>query len=112
LRAQDPDPSQIRSNHPLFFVGKDGHGAWVAQDQSGRCGGIFVDQAKAVKFALSENGNRPQGIILVPGILELDTNAKPKLADHLVVFSHNGGALAQRYSAASLPRRSRAIAKA
>jgi hypothetical protein len=112
LRAQDPDPSQIRSNYSLFFVGKDFHGAWVAQDQSGQRGGLFVDQEKAVKFALSENGNRPQAVILVPGVLELDANAKPRFADHLVVFSQKGAAPAQRYGAVPLPRRARAIAKA
>jgi ABC transporter substrate binding protein len=30
------------------------------------------DRAEAVKFAMFENGNRPQAVIMVPGILELD----------------------------------------
>jgi hypothetical protein len=60
---------------PLFLVGKDSHGHWVARDQSGRCGGLFVDRAEALKFAMFENGNRPQAVIMVPGVLELDMSA-------------------------------------
>jgi len=55
----------------------DSHGNWVVQDQHGLCGGLFVDRAEAVKFAMFESGNRPQAVIMVPGILELDMNAKP-----------------------------------
>lgn len=61
----------------LFLVGKDSHGHWVVQDQDGLCGGLFAGQADALKFALAENGNRPQAVITVPGILELDMSAKP-----------------------------------
>lgn len=62
---------------PLFLVGKDSHGHWVARDQSGRRGGLFVDRAEALKFAMFENGNRPQAVIMVPGVLELDMSAEP-----------------------------------
>ena len=41
------------------------------------CGGLFVDRAEAVKFAMFENGHRPQAVIMVPGILELDMSGKP-----------------------------------
>jgi len=77
------------SNRGLFFVGRNASGAWVAQDQRGTRGGLFRDQTKAVRYALSENGNRPEGIILVAGLVELDVNAKPRLPDHLVVVSQN-----------------------
>jgi hypothetical protein len=33
---------------------------------------LFVDRAQALKFALFENENRPQAVIMVPGRLELD----------------------------------------
>jgi hypothetical protein len=39
---------------------------------------LFVDRAEAVKFAMFENGNRPQAVIMVPGILELDMSAQPR----------------------------------
>ena len=64
----------------LFLVGKDSRGNWVAQDQSGLRGGLFAGRAAALKFAVSESGNRPQAVITVPGILELDLSAKPSRA--------------------------------
>jgi hypothetical protein len=62
---------------PLFLVGKDSQGNWVARDQSGLCGGLFVGRAAALKFAMAENGNRPQGVVMVPGVLELDMSISP-----------------------------------
>ena len=57
---------------PLFLIGKDSRGNWVVQDQSGLSGGLFVSQAAARKFALFENGDRPELVISVPGVFELD----------------------------------------
>ena len=71
-------PSASCSNSPLFLIGKNSRGNWVAQDQKGLCGGLFVDRAEALKFAKFENGNRPQAVIMVPGVLELDMSGKPR----------------------------------
>jgi hypothetical protein len=71
-------PSSSNSKSSLFRVGKDSHGNWVVQDENGLCGGLFVDRADALKFAMFENGNRPQAVIMVPGILELDMSARPR----------------------------------
>lgn len=57
---------------PVFLVGKDSRGRWVAQKQHGKTGGLFVNQAAAIKFALLENGRRPEAVITVPGVFELD----------------------------------------
>ena len=62
----------------LFWIGKNSRGNWVVQDQSGLCGGLFVDRAEAVKFAMLENGNRPQAVIMVPGVLELDMHSSTR----------------------------------
>jgi hypothetical protein len=70
-------PSLSGSDSSLFLVGKDSHGNWVAQDQNGLCGGLFVGRAEALKFAMFENGHRPQAVIMVPGVLELDMSANP-----------------------------------
>src|SRR5262245_23399019 len=69
-------PSAPRANS-LFRIGKNRRGQWVVQDQSGFCGGLFVSRADAVKFEMFERGYRPQGVIVVPGILELDLRGKP-----------------------------------
>jgi hypothetical protein len=70
-------PSASCSKSSLFLIGKNSRGNWVVQDQKGLCGGLFVDRAEALKFAMFENGNRPQAVIMVPGILELDMSGKP-----------------------------------
>ena len=72
-------PSSCSAVRPrLFRIGRDSHGRWVAQDQHGLCGGLFVDRTEALKFAMFENGNCPQAVIIVPGVLELDMSSKPR----------------------------------
>jgi hypothetical protein len=75
--GQYKPPSTLATSMPrLFRIGKDSHGNWVAQDQQGLCGGLFVDRADALRFAMFENGNCPQAVIMVPGVLELDMTSK------------------------------------
>jgi hypothetical protein len=71
-----PPSSTSRSRSPLFQIGRDSHGNWVVQDQRGLCGGLFVNRAEALKFALFENGNRPQAVIMIPDVLELNMTGK------------------------------------
>ena len=73
--GEPPSSSRAKS---LFRIGKNSRGNWVVQDQTGLCGGMLVNRAEAVKFAMFENGNRPQAVIVVPGILELDMSAQPR----------------------------------
>jgi hypothetical protein len=47
------------------------------RDLRGRRGGLFVGRTEALKYALFENGNRPQAVVMVPGTLELDLRAAP-----------------------------------
>jgi len=56
----------------FFRIGKDSQDHWVVQDDQRLCGGLFVDRAAALKFAMFETGNRPQAVIMVPGTFELD----------------------------------------
>ena len=74
-------PSASSSHSPLFLIGKNSRGNWVVRDQSGLCGGLFVGRAEALKFAMFENGNRPNAVIMVPGVLELDLSGKPGTGD-------------------------------
>jgi hypothetical protein len=59
----------------LVLIGKNSHGQWVAQEQHGLFGGLFVNRADAVRYALFENGRHPEAVIEIPTILELDMNA-------------------------------------
>jgi len=74
----EPPSTRSPSLRRLFRVGRDSRGNWVAQDQQGLCGGLFAKRADALKFAMFENGNRPQAVIMVPGIIELDMSARPR----------------------------------
>ena len=74
-KVEPPSTARAKS---LFRVGRNSRGNWVVQDQSSLCGGMFVNRTEAVKFAMFENGNRPQAVIMVPGILELDMSGKPR----------------------------------
>jgi hypothetical protein len=77
----DKPPSPNSSNSSLFMIGRNSRGNWVVRDHKGLCGGLFVDRAEAVKFAMFENGHRPQAVIMVPGILELDINGRSGESD-------------------------------
>ena len=75
-------PSANCLNSPLFLIGQNSRGNWVVQHQKRFCGGLFVNRAQALKFAMFESGNRPQAVIMVPGILELDITGKPRASNH------------------------------
>jgi hypothetical protein len=77
MEQSEPPSSRLASLPRLFRIGRDSHGHWVAQDQQGLCGGLFVDRAQALKFAMFENGNSPQAVIMVPGVVELDMSSTP-----------------------------------
>lgn len=63
----------MRTNkEDLFLIGRNSRGNWVAKMKDGLIGGLFINRAAALKFALFENGNRPESIVTVPDSLELD----------------------------------------
>ena len=74
-------PSSSRSS--LFLIGQNSRGIWVVQDHRGVCGGLFVDRAEALRFAMFENGNRPQAVIVVAGVFELDM--RPRAGQDAIV---------------------------
>jgi len=74
MRHTEPPSSQSQARSSTFLLGQNRRGQWVVQDQRHRCGGLFVSRNEALKFALFENGNQPQAVIMVPGPLELDLN--------------------------------------
>ena len=48
---QRPDPSILSDAIPLFFIGQNRDGFWVARDADGRVGGVFVLKQSALQFA-------------------------------------------------------------
>jgi hypothetical protein len=69
-QAEPPSSSLLR--RPLFLIGQDERGNWVVQDECGICGGLFVDRAAALRYIRAENDYRPQAVVMISGILELD----------------------------------------
>ena len=67
-------PSWLRP--PLFMLGQDLRGNWVVQEQRGARGGLFVDREAALRFIRAETARKQQAIVMVSGILELDTGYK------------------------------------
>jgi hypothetical protein len=67
-------PSWLRL--PLFMLGQDLRGNWVVQEQRGARGGLFVDREAALRFIRAETARKQQAIVMVSGILELDTGYK------------------------------------
>ena len=67
------EPPSCSSLSNAVFIGRNKRGQWVAQEQNGLFGGLFVNRAQAVKYALSENGHHPETIVELSHQLELDT---------------------------------------
>ena len=84
LHARSNRPAVKGLESPLFLVGQDSHGNWVARNQSGLCGGLFVGRDEALKFARAENGNRPQAVLVVDDVLELDMSVTPRASRRLL----------------------------
>lgn len=61
----------------VVLIGKNSHGNWVAQEQNGLFGGLFINRTEAVRYALFENGHHPEAIVATPHMLELDMTKKP-----------------------------------
>jgi hypothetical protein len=70
------EPPSCSSASTIVFIGKDRGGHWVAQEQNGLYGGLFVNRAQAFKYALFENGHRPEMIVELSRGIELDMRGK------------------------------------
>jgi hypothetical protein len=66
--STDEPPSRL---HALpMLIGRNDRGQWVVRSQDGLCGGLFINRTEALRFALFENGHRPDAVVMV-GNLEL-----------------------------------------
>jgi hypothetical protein len=68
-------PSCSTAALPLVFIGRNHKGQWIAQEQNGLYGGLFINRLSAVKYALAENGHHPETIVELSREIELDTAA-------------------------------------
>jgi hypothetical protein len=79
------EPPSCSSTSPIVFIGKNHRGNWVAQEQNGLYGGLFVNRAQALKYALFENGHHPETIVELSREIELDMGGKFRLSENIPV---------------------------
>ena len=70
------EPPSCSSASTIVFIGRDNRGNWVVQEQNGLFGGLFVNRAQAVRYALFENGHHPETVVELKRIIELDMGGK------------------------------------
>ena len=75
------EPPSCSSASTIVFIGKNHRGNWVAQEQNGLYGGLFVNRAEALKYALFENGRHPETIVELSREIELDISGKFRLSE-------------------------------
>jgi hypothetical protein len=75
------EPPSCSSPFTIVFIGKNSRGNWVAQEQNGLYGGLFVNHAQAVKYALFENGHHPETIVELSREIELDMSRRLLASD-------------------------------
>jgi hypothetical protein len=76
-------PSRSAAAPTIVFIGLNNHGQWVVQEQNGLYGGLFVNRAHAVKYALFENGNHPETIVELSRKIELKPGVASLLAKRM-----------------------------
>jgi len=70
------EPPSCSPASSIVFIGRNSRGQWVAQEQNGLYGGLFVNQAQALKYALFENGHHPETIVELSREIELDMGGR------------------------------------
>ena len=104
-----PDPEILSEAIPLFFIGRNKDGFWVARESDGRIGGIFLRKQSALRFA---NGSAQPGgcaIMFLSERFELDVENKgnPFVA-HLAPAKRIVSQLGQRTAACTAAMAKRA----
>ena len=66
------EPPSCSSASTITLIGRNRRGDWVAQEQNGLYGGLFISRAQALKYALFENGRHPETIVELSCVIELD----------------------------------------
>jgi hypothetical protein len=69
---QRPDRAFFSDSIPLFFIGRNQSGFWVARESEGRSGGLFLFRRSAARFACKKSSPRGCAVMLVERPIELD----------------------------------------
>ncbi len=67
-----PDSTILSASIPLFFIGRNRNGFWVAREAEGRSGGLFLRRRSAARFARRKSAPAGCATMFVEQPLELD----------------------------------------
>jgi hypothetical protein len=67
-----PDATILSGSIPLFFIGRNRNGFWVAREAEGRSGGLFLLKRSAARFARTKSAPAGCATMFVTQPLELD----------------------------------------
>jgi hypothetical protein len=67
-----PGPEVIHESIPVFFIGRNRDGLWVARDAEGKLGGIFWRKESALRFAHRSAGPIGSATVFPQARFELD----------------------------------------
>ena len=82
-----PDSAVLNDSIPLFYIGQNAEGYWIAREANGQRGGLFLLKGSAVRFARDQIAPRGGAMMFLSGPLELDVE-------------NRGSSLAEAFSAA------------
>jgi hypothetical protein len=68
-----PDAGVLSKSIPLFFIGRNRNGLWVAREAEGRIGGIFLLKQSAQRFAQKHGAPFGCAMMFLTESIELDT---------------------------------------
>jgi hypothetical protein len=67
-----PDSGILSESIPLFFIGRNKSGLWIAREAEGRTGGIFLFRRSALGFAKTNSAPTGCATMLLAERFELD----------------------------------------
>lgn len=67
-----PDGRVLSGSIPLFFIGRNKNGLWVAREAEGRTGGIFLFKNSALRFARKHSASVGCATMFLAERFELD----------------------------------------
>jgi hypothetical protein len=67
-----PDHTVLSETIPLFYIGQNARGLWVAREAEGRSGGLFLLKRSAVHFAHRQSAPSGCALMYLNEPLELD----------------------------------------
>ena len=67
-----PDATVLSESIPLFYIGRNKHGFWVAREAQGRSGGLFLFRRSAARFAQKKSVPAGCAVMILTEPFELD----------------------------------------